>query len=206
MSWGSTCSSPSTPPRSGRSSIASSSGAASRAWTRSCTRRRCTSRTSDPTAGRRSWTRTSRARSTCSRRPSPRVSVVSSTRARRAPSAGRSPRRRGARSVDHRGRRADPEERLRRHEDGSGGSLRARPSRPRVALPDPAHVTLLPGGRRSRRGAERLRRRQPQGQRAPLSQSRHRGRRERAPARTRACSCAWLRPLHRQRDHAVHAG
>ena len=42
---------------------------------------------------------------------------------------------------------------------------------------DPAHVALLPRGRRPRRRPRRLRRRQPEGQRAALPARRHRGRR-----------------------------
>ena len=45
-----------------------------------------------------------------------------------------------------------PQEHLRGDEDRGGGPLRARPPRPRPALPDPAHLALLPGGRRPRRG------------------------------------------------------
>ena len=65
---------------------------------------------------------------------------------------------------------------------------------------------FFPEARRPRRRARRLRGRQRQGQRAAVPPRRHRGRR-RAPT-----GCALeraprdrLRPLHRQRDHAVHA-
>ena len=84
---------------------------------------------------------------------------------------------RRAGGVDHRGRRAGPAQHLRRHEDRGRGPLRARPPRPRPAVPDPAHVALLPRGRRPRRGPRRLRGRQPQGQRAAVPARRPRGRR-----------------------------
>ena len=107
--------------------------------------------------------------------------------------------------VDHRGRRAGPAQHLRRHQDGGREPLRALPPRPRAAVPDPAHVALLPGGRRPRRRPRRVRRRQPEGQRAALPPRRPRGRRERPPARARARARARLRPLHHQRHDAVHA-
>ena len=50
-----------------------------------------------------------------------------------------------------------------------------------------------------------LPRRQPEGQRAALPARRPRGRRQRAPLRARARRRHRLRPLHRQRHHAVHA-
>ena len=85
-------------------------------------------------------------------------------------------------------------------------ALRARPPRPRPAVPGPAHVALLPRGRRPRRG------RAPRYADANLKVNELLYRRvdiedvvdahllalERAPAHR-------LRPLHRQRDDAVHA-
>ena len=101
--------------------------------------------------------------------------------------------------------RADPQEHLRRDQDGGRGPVRAVPPRPRAAVPGPAHVALLPrGGRRAERPGG-LRRRQPQGERVPVPAGRPRGRRERAPARARARAGDRLRPLHHQRDDAVHA-
>ena len=66
-------------------------------------------------------------------------------RARADPAAGRAGR------VDHRGRDAGPAQHLRRDQDRRRGPLRARPPRPRPAVPDPAHLALLPRGGRSRR-------------------------------------------------------
>ena len=77
--------------------------------------------------------------------------------------------------------------------------------RPRAADPDPAHLAVLPRARRPRRGPRRVRRPEPQGQRVALPPRRHRGRGERPPARARASARDRLRPLHHQRDHAVHA-
>ena len=55
-----------------------------------------------------------------------------------------------------------------------------------LPVPGPAHVALLPRGRRPRRGPRALRRRERQGQRAAVPPRRPRGRRGRAPARARA--------------------
>ena len=87
--------------------------------------------------------------------------------------------------VDHRGRRAGPAQRLRRHQDRRRGPVRARAPRPRPAGGDPAHVALLPRGGRPRRRARRVRRRQPQGERAAQPARRPRGRRRRPPLRAR---------------------
>ena len=117
------------------------------------------------------------------------TSTTSAFGARADAAAGR------ARRVDHRGRRAGAAQHLRRHQGRGRGPLRARAPRPRPAVPDPAHVALLPGGRRPRRRARRLRRRQRQGQRAALPPGRHRGRRRartgsRSSARRRSASGA----------------
>ena len=177
-----------------------------RASTRSCTPRRCTSRTSAPTAApglrrhqRHRHAEPARGGGRRRRRPLRVHEHDERVRARADPAAGR------ARGVDHRGRRAGPAQHLRRDQDRRRGPLRARPPRPRPAVPDPAHVALLPGGRRPRRRARALRGREPQGQRAAVPPRRPRGRRRRAPARARARAGDRLRPLHRQRHHAVHA-
>ena len=112
---------------------------------------------------------------------------------------------RRARRVDHRGRRPRAAQRLRGDQDRRRGPVRAGPPRPRPAVPDPADLALLPRGRRPRRGPLRLRRRQPQGQRAALPPRRPRGRGGRPPARAGARAGDRLRPLHRQRHHAVRA-
>ena len=97
-------------------------------------------------------------------------------RPRADPGAGR------AGGVDHRGGPAGAAQHLRRHQDRGRGPVRARLARPRPAVPDPAHLALLPRGRRPRRCARGVRRPQPQGQRAALPPGGHRGRGRRAPA------------------------
>ena len=76
-----------------------------------------------------------------------------------------------------------------------------------LPVPDPAHLALLPRGRRPRRRPRRLPRREPEGQRAALPPRRPRGRRERAPAarssaRPRSASAATssARPRRSRRD------
>ena len=71
----------------------------------------------------------------------------------------------------------------------------------------PAHVALLPGGRRPRRRALRATSdAEPQGQRAAVPARRPRGRRSSAHLRAlERAPAARLRPLHRQRHDAVRA-
>ena len=72
-----------------------------------------------------------------------------------------------------------------------------------LPVPDPAHLALLPRGRRPRRGPRRLRRRQPEGQRAAVSPRRPRGRgRARTGCALERAPAARLRALHRQRHDA----
>ncbi len=83
--------------------------------------------------------------------------------------------------VDHRGRRAGPPQHLRRDQDRRRGSVRADLARPSAAVPDPADVAVLPRARRPRRRPQRLRRPEPQGQRAAVPPRRPRGRGQRPP-------------------------
>ncbi len=108
--------------------------------------------------------------------------------------------------MDHRSGRAHSEEHLRRHQGGGGEPVRAAPPARGTALPDPAHVAILPRTRRPPRDARGLRRRQRESQRVPLPPRRHRRHRRRPPVGPRAGGGDRLRPLHRQRHHAVHAG
>ena len=110
------------------------------------------------------------------------------------------------RGVDHRGRRTRAPQRLRRDEDRRGGPVRARAPRPRAARGGAADGPVLPGARRRRRPADRLRRPQPQGQRAPVPPGRPRGRRGGPPAGAGARAGHRVRPARRERDDAVRAG
>ena len=58
---------------------------------------------------------------------------------------------RRARGLDHGGRRAGAAQHLRGHQDGRREPVRTRLARPRSPLPDPAHVAVLPRGRRPHR-------------------------------------------------------
>ena len=110
-----------------------------------------------------------------------------------------------ARGLDHRGHRARPEEHLRGDQDGGRGPVRSSSTRRQSAVPDPAHVAVLPRGRRSRRGPLGLRRRN-------LKANEYLYRRvdleDVVSAHLLAAGAGSndrLRQVHRQRDHALHA-
>ena len=142
---------------------------------------------------------------TCSRRRSPPASGASCSRARRARSGARSPAAGRAGRLDHRGRRA------RSRATSTASTKTAAEDLCELVHRDHGLPCLIlrtsrffPEADDRDDGPSRVRRRQPQGQRAALPPGRPRGRRRRAPARARARARARLRALHRQRHHAVH--
>ena len=114
----------------------------------------------------------------CRRRGAFVFTSTTSTFGRRAGAAGRR-----AGGVDHRRRGAGAQEHLRRHQGGGRRPVRADAPRPRPAVHRAAHVALLSRGRRRPPRTQRVRRRQPQGERVPVPPRRHRRRGRRASAR-----------------------